>query len=76
MIQIMKGNSIDYLRELFTIRTNQTYGLRNNNRVLDLPKPNTNALKRNFSYKRAAAWNNIEDSKKILAKCMLFVTIF
>ena len=38
MIQIMKGNSIDYLRELFTIHANQTYGLRSNNRVLHLPK--------------------------------------
>ena len=33
-IQIMKGNSIDYLRELFTIRINQTQGLRRNNLVL------------------------------------------
>ena len=32
MIQIMKGNSIDYLRELFTIHANETYGLRSNNR--------------------------------------------
>ena len=31
MIQIMKGNSIDYLRELFTIHANQTYGLRRSN---------------------------------------------
>ena len=64
MIQIMKGNSLDYLRELFTIHANQTYGLRSNNRVLHLPKPKTNALKRNFSYEGAAAWNNIEGNKK------------
>ena len=64
MIQIMKGNSIDYLRELFTIHANQTYGLRSNNRVLHLPKPKKNALKRGFSYKGAAAWNNIEKNKK------------
>ena len=64
MNQIMKGNSTDYLRELFTIHANQTYGLRSNNRVLHLPKPKTNALKRSFSYKGAAAWNNIEENKK------------
>ena len=60
----MKGNSIDYLRELFTIRTNKTYGLRSNNRVLNLPKPNTNALKRSFSYKGAAVWSKIEENRK------------
>ena len=64
MIQIMKDNSIDYLRELFTIHANQTYGLRSNNRVLHLPRPKTNALKRSFSYKGAAAWNNIEENRK------------
>ncbi|CAB4014944.1 Hypothetical predicted protein, partial [Paramuricea clavata] len=31
MIQIMKGNSLDYLREFFTISSNQTYQLRSNN---------------------------------------------
>ena len=65
MIQIMKGNSIDYLREFFTISFNQTYQLRSNNHVLYLPKPNTNALKRSFSYKGAAAWNDIELHRKI-----------
>ena len=63
MIKIIKGNSIDYLREFFTISTNQTYELRSNNHVLHLPKPNTNA-KRSFSYKRAAAWNNIDENRK------------
>ena len=60
----MKGNSIDYLREFFTISTNQTYELRSNNHVLHLPKPNTNALKCSFSYKGAAAWNNIDENRK------------
>ena len=48
MIQIMKGNSIDYLQEFFTISSNQMYQLRSNNHVLYLPKPNTNTLKRSF----------------------------
>lgn len=65
MIQIMKGNSINYLRELFTISSNQIYHLRSNNHVLYLPKPNTNALKRSFSYKGAAAWNDIQLDRKL-----------
>ena len=63
MIKIIKGNSIDYLREFFTISTNQTYELKSNNHVLHLPKPNTNA-KSSFSYKGAAAWNNIDENRK------------
>jgi len=61
MIQIMKCNSIAYLREFFTFCSNQTYQLRSSNHVLRLPKPNTNALMRSFAYKGAAAWNNIEE---------------
>ena len=65
MIQIMKGNSFNYLRELFTISSNQIYQLRSNNHVLYLPNPNTNALKRSFSYKGAAAWNDIQLDRKL-----------
>ena len=60
-----EGNSFNYLRELFTISSNQIYQLRSNNHVLYLPKPNTNALKRSFSYKGAAAWNDIQLNKKL-----------
>ena len=62
MIQIMKCNSIAYLREFFTFCSNQTYQLRSNNHVLRLLKPN--ALMRSFAYKGAAAWNNIEEHRK------------
>ena len=64
MIQIMKCNSIAYLREFFTFCSNQTCQLRSSNLVLRLPKPNTNALMRSFAYKGAAAWNNIEEHRK------------
>ena len=37
MTQIMKGNSDNYLRDLFTIRNNETYKLRSNNHALHLP---------------------------------------
>ena len=59
MKQIMDNNSINYLRELFTISLNTVYPLRSNNCSLSLPKPNTNAFKRSFCYKGAAAWNNL-----------------
>ena len=54
MTQIMKGNSNNYLRDVFTIPYNQTYELRSKNHALLLPNPNKNALKRSFSYKGAA----------------------
>ena len=49
----------DYLRQFFSIRTYEKYELRNNNRVLNLPKSKTNALKRSFAYRGAETWNNI-----------------
>ena len=36
--------------------------------ALHFPKPNINALKRSFGYKGAAAWNNIEEHRKVSAK--------
>ena len=59
MKQIVDNKSIDYLQELFTISLNSVYSLRSNNCSLLLPKPNTNALKRSFSCRGAAAWNNL-----------------
>ena len=59
MKQIVDNKSINYLQELFTISLNSVYSLSSNNCFLSLPKPNTNALKRNFCYKGAAAWNNL-----------------
>ena len=58
MKQIVDKKSIDYLQELFTISSNSVHSLGSNNCSLLLPKPNTNALKRSFSYRGAAAWNN------------------
>ena len=56
--QIVNNKSINYLQELFAISSFSVYSLRSNNCSLSLPKPNTNALKRSFCYKGAAAWNN------------------
>ena len=59
MVKVMQGDSNNYQQELFSILCNKTCNLRSNSRVLSLPKPNTNALKRSFSYRGAAAWNDL-----------------
>ena len=64
MIQITKGNSIDYNWEFFTFCSNQTYELRSNNNVLSLRKPNTNALMHSFANQGAAACNKIDEHRK------------
>ena len=49
-----------YLRSLFSIR-NTEYNLRNNQFKLNLPKPQTNYLKRSLSYDRAILWNRLPE---------------
>ena len=45
--------------EKFYHRSNiENYQLRDNNLVLMLSKPNTNAMKRSFSYAAAKIWNS------------------
>ena len=56
----LRGVAPTYLSELPTIRHNNTYRLRSNNRKLYLEKPNTNFLKRSFSYRGAVSWNSLE----------------
>ena len=63
MKQIVDKKSIDYLQDLFTISSNSVYSLRSNNCSLLLPKPNINTLKSSFSYRGAAAWNNLPLNK-------------
>ena len=48
-----------YLTELFSTCQNDMYGLRSNNRKLDLLKPKTNFLKKSFSYRGALAWDKL-----------------
>ena len=48
--------------------SDKTYQLRNNNLVLMLSKPNTNAMKRSFSYSAAKIWNSqsIDARRKVI----------
>ena len=54
----------EYLRCLFTQRHVNDYNLRNLERKLSLPKPNTNYLKRSFYYSGPFLWNNLPQDLK------------
>jgi hypothetical protein len=47
------------LTEMFTMSQNDNYALRSNERKLYLSKPNTNFLKKSFSYRAAVSWNKL-----------------
>ena len=66
MKQIVDSKSINYLQELFTISL--SYSLRSSDCFPSLPKPNTNALKRSFCLRSAAAWNNLSLSERCTEK--------
>ena len=56
--KIVAGRSnLDNLSHLFSIAKRDCYQLRSNDNMLLLPKPNTNALKKNFGYRAAVIWN-------------------
>ncbi len=44
---------------MFTMSQNENYALRSDERKLHLPKPNTNFLKKSFSYREAVSWNKL-----------------
>ena len=52
------------LIKLFSKCDNENYNLRSNNTKLSLTKPNTNFLKRRFSYRAAKSWNELSDEIK------------
>ena len=58
MYKTLNGQTPQYLNEMFTSRRCQ-YPLRNSNGKLFIPKPNTDYLKRSFSYSGAILWNNL-----------------
>ena len=58
MFKTMNGLAPDYLQRLFSQR-HSVYNLRDSEGKLTLPKPNTNYLKRSFSYSGVMLWNNL-----------------
>lgn len=56
----LKKQLPEYKSDMFSIRHNANYHLRvNNDRKLYLNKPNTDFMKKSFSYRAAFAWNNL-----------------
>ena len=64
MYKTLNDLAPDYLQCLFTRRHIKDYNLRNLEQKLSLPKPNTNYLKRSFSYSGACLWNNLPQDLK------------
>ena len=64
MFKTLSGQTPQYLHEMFASRRCQ-YSLRNTNGKLFIPKPNTNYLKRSFSYSGAFLWNNLPESLRL-----------
>ena len=64
----LKGMSPEYMTQMFSVSENQIYQLRHNHQKLYLRKPKTNFLKRSFSYRAAASWNQLLMEKLPLTK--------
>ena len=55
----LRGELPEYISKMFTINHNNAYHLRSNDCKLHLDKPNTDFMKKSFSYRGASAWNNL-----------------
>ena len=58
----ISGNDNEFpecLTSMFNTSNNKNYNLRSNELDFALPKPNTNYLKKSFSYSGAALWNDL-----------------
>ena len=64
----LKGMAPEYMTQMFSVSENQIYQLRHNHQKLYLRKPKTNFLKRSFSYRAAASWNQLLMEKLPLTK--------
>ena len=78
MKETTNGNSNNNLGlgDLFKISCNTSHNLRSNNKVLSLVKPNTDALKRSFSYKGAVVWTNLQIAEKLYMVICWFYVVF
>ena len=57
MSKVIEGGCPEILSNLFEKCNKEKYNLRSNGKLLRLSKPNTNSIKRSFSYKGAKVWN-------------------
>mgnify|MGYP002804208665 CR=1 FL=1 len=72
MFKTLNGQTPQYL-EMFSCRS-WHYGLRNINRKLFIPEPDTDYLKRSFSYSGASLWNSLPESLRFSASLQFFKT--
>ena len=55
----LKKQLPEYISDMFSVRHNANYHIRiNNDRKLNVNKPNTDFMKKTFSYRAASAWSN------------------
>ena len=52
------------ISNMFKIRISDRYDLRSNNNNYDLGKPETNFMKKSFSYSAASLWNDLSITEK------------
>ncbi|XP_044181518.1 uncharacterized protein LOC122962463 [Acropora millepora] len=71
MFKILNGLAPDYLQDLFSIRTTK-YNVRNLEMKLNLPKPDTNYLKKSFSCSAASLWNNVPHNLRTIKSLRSF----
>jgi hypothetical protein len=64
MYKIRDNDLPECLASMFNISNNQNYNLRSNELDFSIPKPNTNYLKKSFSYSGAALWNDLPKCAK------------
>ena len=62
----LQKNCPEGITEMFQFSSNHNHNLRSNNLMLRLAKPETNAMKKSFSYAAANIWNSqsISERKK------------
>ena len=65
MCKSLSGLTPGYLHELLSER-HTDYDLRDSFRKLNLPKPRTEYLKRNFGYSGALLWNSLPESIRVI----------
>ena len=64
MHKIRNNEFPNSILNMFNLKTNSRYNLRRNNRDFILDKPNTNFMKKSFSYAAPSAWNNLPSEVK------------
>ena len=73
MYKILHNEAPNYLKQLFHhVNEYSNYELRDSNINLILPKPNSDYLKKRFSFTGSKAWNNLRLNTKISTSLSLF----